>query len=45
MLSADGTPVLIHDETLARTTNGHGRVCDTPDAVLFRSTPAAASAS
>lgn len=35
MLSADGTPVLIHDETLARTTNGHGRVCDTPDAVLF----------
>ncbi|MFA7291353.1 MAG: glycerophosphodiester phosphodiesterase [Rhodocyclaceae bacterium] len=35
MLSADGTPVLIHDETLERTTNGIGRVCDTPDAVLF----------
>lgn len=35
MLSADGTPVLIHDETLERTTNGRGRVCDTPDAVLF----------
>lgn len=35
MLSADGTPVLIHDETLERTTNGVGRVCETPDAVLF----------
>lgn len=35
MLSADGTPVLIHDETLERTTNGTGRVCDTPDAALF----------
>jgi glycerophosphoryl diester phosphodiesterase len=35
MLSGDGTPVLIHDETLERTTDGHGRVCDTPDAVLF----------
>ena len=35
MLSADGTPVLIHDETLARTTNGVGRVCETPDAILF----------
>lgn len=35
MLSGDGTPVLIHDETLERTTNGRGRVCDTPDAVLF----------
>ncbi|HSG21726.1 MAG TPA: glycerophosphodiester phosphodiesterase [Azonexus sp.] len=35
MLSGDGTPVLIHDETLARTTNGVGRVCDTPDAMLF----------
>lgn len=34
MLSADGSPWLIHDETLERTTNGHGRVCDTPDAVL-----------
>lgn len=35
MLSGDGTPVLIHDETLERTTNGSGCVCDTPDAVLF----------
>ncbi|UCV09101.1 glycerophosphodiester phosphodiesterase [Dechloromonas denitrificans] len=35
MLSGDGTPVLIHDETLERTTSGVGRVCDTPDAVLF----------
>lgn len=35
MLSADGTPVLIHDETLERTTNGVGRVCETPDAILF----------
>lgn len=35
MLTADGTPVLIHDETLERTTNGAGHVCDTPDAVLF----------
>ena len=35
MLSGDGTPVLIHDETLERTTNGRGRVADTPDAVLF----------
>ncbi len=35
MLSASGTPVLIHDETLERTTNGSGLVCDTPDASLF----------
>jgi glycerophosphoryl diester phosphodiesterase len=35
MLSGDGTPVLIHDETLERTTDGAGRVCATPDAVLF----------
>ncbi len=35
MLSANGTPVLIHDEALARTTNGHGRVADTPDEILF----------
>lgn len=26
MLSADGLPVLIHDETLERTTSGHGQV-------------------
>lgn len=36
MLSGDGTPVLIHDETLERTTNGSGRVCDTSDALLFQ---------
>ncbi|HEX6734227.1 MAG TPA: glycerophosphodiester phosphodiesterase [Azonexus sp.] len=35
MLSADGTPVLIHDETLERTTDGRGRVCDTGDRELF----------
>lgn len=35
MLSADGTPVLIHDETLERTTDGRGRVCETGDAALF----------
>jgi glycerophosphoryl diester phosphodiesterase len=36
MLSADGTPILIHDETLERTTNGIGRVCETGDAQLAR---------
>ncbi len=36
MLSADGTPWLIHDETLARTTDGVGHVCETHDAVLAR---------
>jgi len=35
MLSADGAPVLIHDETLERTTNGTGRVCETSAAALF----------
>lgn len=35
MLSGDGTPVLIHDETLERTTNGSGRVCTTSDDILF----------
>ena len=34
MLSADGTPWLIHDETLERTTNGAGKVCATNDQVL-----------
>jgi glycerophosphoryl diester phosphodiesterase len=34
MLSADQVPLLIHDETLERTTDGHGRVCDTPVAML-----------
>lgn len=28
MLSADGVPLLIHDETLDRTTTGHGRVAE-----------------
>jgi glycerophosphoryl diester phosphodiesterase len=28
MLAGDGTPVLIHDETLERTTDGRGRVAD-----------------
>ena len=28
MLAGDGTPVIIHDETLERTTNGSGRVPD-----------------
>jgi glycerophosphoryl diester phosphodiesterase len=35
MLSGDGTPVLIHDETLERTTNAVGKVCETPDHVLL----------
>jgi glycerophosphoryl diester phosphodiesterase len=35
MLSRDGTPILMHDETLERTTNGVGSVCQTADAVLF----------
>ena len=30
MLSADGIPVVIHDETLERTTSGAGFVADTP---------------
>ena len=34
MLSADGTPWLIHDETLERTTNGFGRVCESADTRL-----------
>lgn len=35
MLSSDGTPVLFHDETLERTTNGRGLVAETPDCKLF----------
>jgi glycerophosphoryl diester phosphodiesterase len=35
MLSADGTPVLIHDETLERTTDGRGLVCEASDVYLF----------
>jgi glycerophosphoryl diester phosphodiesterase len=34
MLSADGTPYVIHDETLERTTTGTGQVCDSTDMVL-----------
>lgn len=34
MLSADAQVVLIHDETLARTTSGRGNVADTPAAIL-----------
>lgn len=34
MLSANGSPWLIHDDLLERTTNGKGKVCDTSDAVL-----------
>jgi glycerophosphoryl diester phosphodiesterase len=34
MLSADGSPWLFHDETLVRTTNGCGRLCETRDAEL-----------
>jgi len=36
MLAGDGTPVLMHDETLERTTDGRGRVADTPYAQLAR---------
>lgn len=35
MLSRDGTPVLIHDETVDRTTNGSGRVPRMSDDELF----------
>lgn len=34
MLTGSGSPVLIHDETLDRTTSGRGRVADTSDATL-----------
>ncbi len=34
MLSGDGVAVVIHDETLERTTTGSGRVADTPCAAL-----------
>ncbi len=36
MLSADGSPWLIHDETLERTTDGCGRVCEMRDVDLAR---------
>lgn len=35
MLSRDGIPVLIHDETVDRTTNGHGRVSALAADTLF----------
>ncbi|BAL23457.1 glycerophosphodiester phosphodiesterase [Azoarcus sp. KH32C] len=34
MLNASGSPVLIHDETLERTTSGRGRVADLPDEAM-----------
>ncbi|MCR9220433.1 MAG: glycerophosphodiester phosphodiesterase [Alphaproteobacteria bacterium] len=34
MLSGDGVPVVIHDETLGRTTDGRGKVAETPLATL-----------
>jgi glycerophosphoryl diester phosphodiesterase len=43
MLSADASPWLLHDETLERTTNGVGRVCETRDANCASSTPVFAS--
>ena len=33
-LTSDSQPVVFHDETLERTTNGHGRMRDTPLAAL-----------
>ncbi|MFA4969981.1 MAG: glycerophosphodiester phosphodiesterase [Sulfuritalea sp.] len=36
MLAADGVPVLIHDETLERTTTGRGRVADMSSVELAR---------
>jgi glycerophosphoryl diester phosphodiesterase len=36
MLSADGSPWLIHDETVERTTDGCGHVCEMSDADLAR---------
>ena len=36
MLAGDGTPVLIHDETLERTTNGRGAVAATPYSALAK---------
>jgi glycerophosphoryl diester phosphodiesterase len=36
MLAADGVPVLIHDETLERTTTGRGRVAALDSATLIR---------
>jgi glycerophosphoryl diester phosphodiesterase len=35
-LSADGVPMVFHDDGLERTSNGHGRMCDQPVAVLSK---------
>ena len=35
-LTSDGTPVVLHDETVNRTTNGHGRVADLSHFDLLR---------
>jgi glycerophosphoryl diester phosphodiesterase len=36
MLAGDGTPILMHDETLERTTDGRGAVASTPYAAIAR---------
>lgn len=36
MLAADGVPILIHDETIERTTSGRGRVADMESTRLVR---------
>lgn len=36
MLAGDGVPVLMHDETLERTTSGRGSVASTPSAAITR---------
>jgi glycerophosphoryl diester phosphodiesterase len=36
MLAACGTPIIIHDETLERTTDGNGRVADTTYADILK---------
>ena len=33
-LSADGVPMVFHDDGLERTSNGHGRMCDQPVSLL-----------
>ena len=35
-LTRDGVPIVLHDDTLDRTTNGKGRVADTDFAVVRR---------
>ena len=36
MLAADNTPILMHDETLARTTSGSGAIAQTPYADMLK---------